>query len=214
MRIIGLFLIGLLVGSCSADPFSAKVMKGVETDTFDIKAWEDQAYHPSNTAFVSHKVELGGMILQVRHTPEGIVILAEEQPLGGPPGSSPSRVERENAPWFAITFQGAVDPKVLQTGNQLLAVGMTNRASPELFGGAPRMLPHLTAQCLHIWNTEEVKNMYVCAGNRSYAGRYPADERTFCREENPAGSVPSGSEGAEKTSFGGSLKSGERIDRE
>lgn len=198
MRIIGLFLILLMFGSCTNPIFPSKVMQGTETDSFDVQAWEDQVYHPSNTTFVPHKVELAGMILQVSHKPDGIVILAEEQPLGTPAASSPARVERENAPWFAITFQGAVDPKVLQTGNLLLAVGMTNRASPELFGGAPRMLPHLTAQCLHIWNTEEVKNMYVCSGDTTTAGRYPADERTFCLED------PKESDGAEKTSAGGS----------
>jgi hypothetical protein len=132
------------------------------------------------------------MILQVSHKADGIVILAEEQPLGSSPAASAARVERKNAPWFAITFQGPVDPKVLQTGNQLLAVGMTSRASPELFGGAPRMLPHLTAQCLHIWNTEEVKNMYLCTGDTTTAGRYQVDERTFCLEGQKAGSVPKG----------------------
>jgi hypothetical protein len=193
-----------MLGACTNPIFPSKVMKGAETDSFDVKAWEDQAYHPSNTTFVPHKVELAGVILQVSHKPDGIVILAEEQPLEAPPTSGSARGVRENAPWFAITFQGSVDPKVLQTGNQLLAVGMTKPASAELFGGAPRMLPHLTAQCLHIWNTEEVKNMYVCTGDTTYAGRYPADERTFCLEEPPAGSVLRGSDGAEKTSAGGS----------
>lgn len=198
MCIIRLFLIGLMVGSCTPPVFPPQVMQGAETESFDVKAWEDQAYHPSHApTFVPHKVELAGMILQVSHKAEGIVILAEEQPLGASPAASAARGERENAPWFAITFQGAVDPKVLQTGNQLLAVGMTNHASPELFGGAPRMLPHLTAQCLHIWNTEEVKNMYLCTGDTTTAGRYPADERTFCLEGQKAESVPKGSDGAE-----------------
>ncbi|WHZ26580.1 MAG: hypothetical protein OJF51_001375 [Nitrospira sp.] len=138
------------------------------------------------------------MILQVSHKPDGIVILAKEQPLDADPTSSSAPAERENAPWFAIIFQGPVEPKMLQTGNRLLAVGMTNRASAELFGGAPRMLPHLTARCLHIWNTEEVKNMYLCTSDTSSAGRYPADERTFCLED------PKGSDGEEKTSAGGS----------
>jgi len=204
MRIIGLFLIGLMFGSCTTNPFPFEVMKGVETDSFDIQAWEDQAYHPSNTAFVPHKVELAGVILQVSRKPDGIVILVKEQPLEAPPASSSARVEQENAPWFAVTFQGPVEPNVLQTGNRLLAVGMTNRASAELFGGAPRMLPHLMAQCLHIWNTEEVKDMYVCTGDTTYAGRYPVDERTFCREEHPAGSVPRSSDGEDKMSSGGS----------
>ena len=200
MRTIGLFLIGLMLGSCTNRIFPAQVMQGTETDSFDMQGWEDQAYRPSNTAFVPHKVELAGMILQVSHKPDSLVILAKEQPLDADPGSSSARVrvEQENAPWFAITFQGAVEPKMLQTGNRLVAVGMTNRASAELFGGAPRMLPHLTARCLHIWNTEEVKNMYLCTSDTTSAGRYPADERTFCLED------PMGSDGAEKPSAGGS----------
>ena len=204
MRIIGLFLIALMFESCTTNPFPSEVMKGAETDTFDVKAWEDQAYHPSNTAFVPHKVELAGVILQVSRKSDGIVILAEEQPLEAHPASSSARIEHENASWFAVTFQGSVEPRMLQTGNRLLAVGMTNRASAELFGGAPRMLPHLTAQCLHIWNSEEVKNMYVCTGDTTYAGRYPEDEQTFCLEEHPGGAVPMGRDGVEKTSSGGS----------
>lgn len=77
MRTIGLFLIGLMLGSCTNRIFPAQVMQGTETDSFDIQGWEDQAYRPSNTAFVPHKVELAGMILQVNHKPNGIVILAK-----------------------------------------------------------------------------------------------------------------------------------------
>lgn len=190
VRIIGLFLVDLMLGSCTYPIFPTRVMKDAETDSFDVKAWKDQAYHSSHKPFVPHKVELGGVILQVSHKPDGVVILAEEQPLDEHLVSSPIRLELENAPWFAITFQGAVEPRVLQTGNRLVVIGMMNRARPKLFEGAQRMLPHLTARCLHIWNTEEVKNMYVCTEDTTTAGRYPADECTFCLKENATGAVP------------------------
>jgi starvation-inducible outer membrane lipoprotein len=160
--------------------FPAAVMQDVETNTFDVKAWVEQAYHPSDTMFVPHKVKLGGMILQVIRHPEDVVILVKELPLKVAATSSSTSVKQDSRPWFAITFQGAVEPSMLQTGNRLIVVGTTNRASAELFGGAPRMLPHLMAQCLHIWNDEGMMETYACIGDTSYAGRLPPHEGTFC----------------------------------
>lgn len=73
-------------------------MKDVEANTFDAKAWEDQAYHPSSANFVPHKVELAGQIIKAIRKPHGVVILAEEQPLDTHPASSPMKTEQDGAP--------------------------------------------------------------------------------------------------------------------
>lgn len=184
MRIISLFAMCLWLGACTTTPlFPPEVMKDVEANSFDIRAWEKEAYHPSITPFVSHKVELAGEIIKVIRKPDSVVILAEERPLDAHLASNQTSVEQDGSPWFAITFKGSVEPRMLQAGNRLIAVGTTNRASAEMLGGSPRVLPHLIAQCLHIWNTEGVKNMHVYSAS-GLVGEYPPEERTSCIEEN------------------------------
>ena len=57
MRTLGLFVMGVLLAACTTTPmFPPEIMKDVEKDTFDFKAWQEQAYYPSSTKFVSHKV--------------------------------------------------------------------------------------------------------------------------------------------------------------
>ncbi|HWF62840.1 MAG TPA: Slp family lipoprotein [Nitrospira sp.] len=204
MRMIGLITMSLWLSACSTTPmFPPAVMKDVETSTFDVKAWEAQAYHPSSATFVSHKVELAGEIIRVIQKPNGVVILAEEQPLDTNPASNQMKTEQDVAPWFAITFKGSVEPSLLQVGNRLTVVGMTYRAGQEMLGGAPRMLPHLMAQCLHIWNSRESE-----MANFSYyggpMGHHPPEERTVCLEGGDAGSPPRGSQGDMKKAPGGS----------
>jgi starvation-inducible outer membrane lipoprotein len=181
--------------------FPPVIMKDVEANTFDVKAWEEQAYHPSGAKFVPHKVELAGQIIKVIQKPDGVVILAEEHPIGERPMSGSTNIEQEDAPWFAITFKGTVESRMFQAGNRLIAVGTTSQARAEMLGGAPRMLPHLRAQCLHVWNTEGVKNMY--AYFEDFVEAYSPEERTVCREDSAAGSMFSGSQGNVKKVSGG-----------
>ncbi len=203
MRIIGLIVISVWLGACSATPmFPSVVTKDVEANTFDAKAWEQEAYQPSHAAFVPHKVELAGEIIRVIQQSERLVILAEERPLDARLASRSTSDQQDGAPWFAITFQGAVEPRMLQTGNRLFVVGTTYRASPEMFGGAPRVLPHLRAQCLHIWDTEGVKNKYWISASGSV--QYPPEERTICLEDKPAGASSVERDDNEQKASGGS----------
>lgn len=204
MRLIGLIATGLWLTACTTPPmFPPAVMQDVEGDTFDAKAWMDRAYHSSKRTLAPHKVKLGGVILQVIRYPDGgVIILVNQEPFKTNSEPSATSLHQDFTPWFVITFQKAVDPEMLQTGNQIIAVGTTDEARAELFGGAPRVLPHLKAQCLHIWNIHSVNNMYLCTGENSYAAVYPPVERTFCLEENPAESVSSGKDGKKETVSG------------
>ena len=204
MRIIGLAAISVWLSACTTPPmFPPTIMKDVEANTFDVKAWENQAYSPSNENFVPHKVELAGEIIRVIQKPEGVVILAEERPLDAYLASSPTSIQQDGAPWFAITFNGSVKSSLLQPGNRLIVVGTTNRAGPEMLGGAPRVLPHLMAQCLHIWDTEGARNKYVFSVSGAMEP-YPPEERTFCLEGSNVDPSPRGSQGDVKKASGGS----------
>lgn len=187
MRIFGIMIISVWLSACTSTPmFPPETMKDVEANTFDIKAWEKEAYRPSSAKFVPHQVELAGEIIRVIRKPEGIVIVAEEQPIAAPPTSNQTTVGQDGPFWFAITFKGSVEPRMLQTGNRLIAVGTTRQARAEMLGGAPRVLPHLRAQCLHIWNIEGAKNKYYYS--EDFLEPYLTEERTYCRERRTAGS--------------------------
>ena len=196
MRIVGLFAIYVLLAACTTTPmFPPEIMKDVEKDTFDFKTWKEQAYHPSNAHFVPHKVELGGRIIKVVQKPEGVLILAEKQPVEKYPGYGPRSAEQESPLMYAILFNGFPESGMLQVGNRLAVVGATDKAGTEVIGWIPTTMPHLLAQCLHIWNTQGVKTVddFPYEGMMGY---YPPEERTFCVEENERGSLSASGTGS------------------
>lgn len=81
MRTTVLFIMCTLLIACTTPPlFPPEVMKDVATNTFALNAWKEQTSYPSNTPFVSHKVELEGQILKVIPKREGVVILVDGSP--------------------------------------------------------------------------------------------------------------------------------------
>lgn len=190
MRTLGLFAICVLLEACTTAPiFSPEIMKNVETNTFDVEAWRQQTYQPSSAGFVPHKVELGGEIVEVIRKREGVVLLVEKKPIENRPASGSKAADRGDSFWYAIAFNGSPEPSMLQRGNKLVVVGMTARPGTEMIGGAPRVLPHLQAQCLHIWNTRDSE-----PANFSYyggaMGHHPAEAQTFCLGEDNETSSP------------------------
>ena len=190
MRMIGLFAMCVLLEACTTAPiFPPEIMKNVETNTFDVEAWRKQTYQPSSANFVPHKVELGGEIIEVIRKPEGVVLLVEKQPIKNYTADGSKSAKRGDSFWYAITFNGAPEPSMLRRGNKLVVVGMTTRADTEMIGGAPRVLPHLTAQCLHIWNTRE-SEMADFSYYGGAMGHHPQEEETFCLGDDNEKSFP------------------------
>lgn len=191
MRPIGLFAMCVLLAACTTPPlFPPEITKDIETDTIAVNAWKAQTAYPSGATFISHKVELGGQITQVLRKSDGVVILAQEQPIDKYLGYGPTSLKREGALEFAIVFHGFPDADMLQIGNQLAVVGATDGSSPEMIGRMPRVVPHLVAQCLHIWKTEgfDTNNYY----EGSMGQHYPLENRTFCQEEGNGRTLSTG----------------------
>lgn len=191
MRPIGLIMMCGLLAACTTPPvFPPELTKDIETDTIAVKAWKDQVTYPSGANFTSHKVELGGQITEVLHKPDGVVILAEEQPIDKYLGYGPTSLRRKDAFEFAIVFHGFPDPDMLQVGNQLAVVGATGGSSPEMIDRTPRVVPHLVAQCLHIWKTEgfDTNNYY----EGSMGQHYPLENQTFCQEQGTGKTLSTG----------------------
>lgn len=176
MRIIGLLTMCVWLTACTTQPlFPPEVMKDVETETVAFKIWNNPMPDPSGEPFISHKVLLGGHITQVIRKPDGVVFLAEEQPVNKYLGYGPTKIRREGTLQFAVVLKGFPDVDMLQSGNQLAVVGTMESPSSEVVGGTPKVLPHLLAQCLDIWKTDGVETDFAPYES---AGYYPLEKRT------------------------------------
>ena len=191
MRLIGLFAMCLWLGACATPPlFPPEIMKDVESDILVLKTWKEQTSVLPGDHFVSHKVELGGQITQVIRKPDGVVILAEEYPNNKYLGYGPTSVRRKGSFEFAIVLHDSPDANMLEAGNQLAVVGATETSSSEMIDGKRRVLPHLRAQCLHIWKTDGFETDIVpWEGSMGY---YPLEKQTFCRKEGTVGTLSTG----------------------
>ncbi|MBX3332822.1 MAG: Slp family lipoprotein [Nitrospira sp.] len=180
MRFIVLLVMCLWLAACTTPPiFPPGMMKDVETDTFNFKAWKEEANHPTTDSMSPHHVELGGRILNVVRTLDGVIILAEEQAIEKYAGYCPECVKREYPSTFGIVFTGSLEPSMLEAGNEFAVIGTTDRPTTEMIDGIPQMLPHLIAQCLHIWKTQEAKMPDIAwEGNMGY---WPPEDGIFCR---------------------------------
>lgn len=190
MRMIGWFTMCVLLEACAVTPmFPPEIMTNLDMHSFTIQAWQEQTYRPSNAGFVPQKVELGGEIIDLILKTEGVVLLVEEQPIEKHPTYHSKSDARGDAFWYAVAFNGSPEPSMLQRGNKLVVVGMTDTGSTEMFGGAPSVVPHLQAQCLHIWNTRELKpaEFSYYGGPMGY---HPPEERTFCLANDSRKSLP------------------------
>lgn len=184
MRTIYFVAMCLWLNACTtATLFPLETKNNITTDPSVIKAWKQQASYTSGVNFGSTKVQLGGRITQVIPKPGGVVILAEEQPIDRFLGYGPTTGEREGAFKYAIVFPGFPDDDMLKAGNQLAVVGELDGSRPEGIGSTPKlMLPHLFAQCLHLWKTEGFESdNFPYEGSMGY---YPLEKRTFCRKED------------------------------
>jgi len=184
MRTIYLLAMCLWLNACTTTLlFPPESTKDLTNDTAVITAWKDQASYTSGVNSTSTKVQLGGRITEIIPKPGGVIILAEEQPMDRYLGYGPTSAERKEAFRFAIIFSGFPDDDMLKVGNPLAVVGEMAGPRPESNSSTPSVvLPHLLAQCLHIWKSEQIEtDMFPYEGTMGY---YPLESRTFCRKED------------------------------
>ncbi len=181
MRSVGGIVVFVLLAACTSHPlFPPEAMDGVNNDTVAIEAWKDQVSHPSAN-FASQKVEMEGTIIKVVPKPEGAIILIDGYPIGENRLFHPKSHAGEGMLRFATVFNGTVDLGMLQPGNRVVVIGITDKPGSESIGWMPRPLPHLRAQCLHIWKIDKNELHRFPYGDMSRATQ---EERTFCRKEN------------------------------
>lgn len=192
MRTIYLLAMCLWLNACTAtSPFPQEVAEETSTDTSAIKAWKEQAGYASGTSFISRKVQLGGRITQVIPKPGGVIIIAQEQPIDRHLGYGSTGAGREGAFKFAIVFSGFPDDEMLKVGNHLVVVGELDRSRPEAIGSMPLIpLPHLLAQCLHIWKMERFGTDALAYEDTNSQ----LEGQTFCRKEGNGKNLSTGND--------------------
>lgn len=189
MRLIGLPVMCLFLAGCAITPiFPPEVMKDVEQNSSAVKTWKEQSDR-SSANVVPHKVILAGQIMRVLTKSEGVVLLVMEEPVEKYRGHDFTRVQQKDTFLYEISFRGFPDPGMLQRGNKLVVVGTTDGTSQETLGPGVKVLPHLSAQCLHLWQIDELEANRFPYGDTP--GYFPP-ESTYC-DENRAISLATGS---------------------
>ncbi len=167
-----LVVLGSLVLSACAPyrVFPPEVTKGVDQD-FDFSAWR-----LTPNAKTDRKIQLGGRIIQADTKDGTVSIVAAQMPIVEHPAYGPKDTGKRSGE-FAITYQGKIEPNLLQTGNRLIVVGTTQTTKVIVVDDIPRSLATVMAQCLHIWNTggREIADF------PSYGAGYETlEEQTVC----------------------------------
>jgi starvation-inducible outer membrane lipoprotein len=100
----------------------------------------------------SKKVQLGGRIVQLQVSGGTVTLLVGQLPIVDYQAYGP-KDNRKNNGDFAIIFQGQVEKSDLQTGNRVMAAGVTRPWKVVTVNDLTRSYPIVEAQCLYFWNT-------------------------------------------------------------
>ena len=163
-------LLCLIAGCGPTRIFSADVLQGVDR-SFDFAKWR-----ANPNADKGRKVELGGRIISGEPSESGTLLLVMQLPIVSRPVYGPVESKRRTGE-FVVFFPGRLEDPVMTAGNRLIVVGTTDGAREVNVEGERRTTPYITAQCVHIWQTQgrEIAD-FPDVG----AGYYPLDEDTFC----------------------------------
>lgn len=159
-----------LVSACSPSVFPYKALDGVNQD-FDFAGWQLlQEPHPQQ------KVQLGGRIVQAEIKDDMVTITATQLSIPKNPTHEPE--EDKSSGEFLIQYSAVIDPLVLRSGNKLIVVGETGSPGQIEVEKKVRLLPRITALCIHFWNTDG--NGIVLRGSSSAGTKFLA-ELTYCK---------------------------------
>ena len=158
------------VSACSPSVFPYKALDGVNQD-FDFAGWQLlQEPHPQQ------KVQLGGRIVQAEMKDDMVTITATQLSIPKNPTHEPE--EDKSSGEFLIQYSAVIDPLVLRSGNKLIVVGEPGSPGQIEIEKKVRLLPRITALCIHFWNTDG--NGIVLRGSSSAGTKFLA-ELTYCK---------------------------------
>jgi starvation-inducible outer membrane lipoprotein len=160
----------IAIPACSEPLFPTKALTGLNPKTqMSIFSPEADVY------FKGDVTQVGGRVLSVSQTNEGIVITAQELPikdLTSPPNDSvkPMGV-------FVFLYQDTIDPQGIQRGNKFVMVGDVEGTQIVSVETIRRPVPYLIARCLHVWKT----STYAISDFPNLPAGYSAlEQETYC----------------------------------
>lgn len=125
--------------------------------------------------FKGHLARVGGRIVGIDETAEGVLITAMELPLTQ--GATRVAETAKSEGWFVFLYRGGVDRKGLQQGNKFIMVGLVEGNQRITINGIQRTAPYLIARCWHVWKTGRYAvNDYPNLTD----GYYPLEQQTYC----------------------------------
>lgn len=105
----------------------------------------------AETYLKNHLVQVGGRVIAVDKTEEGILISVEALPL-----TASATMVMESAPSagrFVLRYTDRIDPTALQPGNKLMVVGLLNGTRNVAINETGKPVPLVIARCVHVWET-------------------------------------------------------------
>ena len=159
-----------LLSACSPSVFPYKALDGVNHD-FDLLGWQLlQGQSPQQ------KVQLGGRIVQAEMKEDMVTITATQLSIPKDPTQEPEEANSNGE--FLIQYSAVIDPLVLRSGNKLIVVGETGRPGQIEAEKNVRLLPRITALCIHFWNTD---GKGIVLRGSSSSGTKLLEELTYCK---------------------------------
>jgi starvation-inducible outer membrane lipoprotein len=138
----------MVLNACATQGvFPLKVMNGVDSN-FDFARW-----HKMPNEVEGKKVQLGGRIVQSQASGEIVTIVVAQLPIVDHPAYGPKDNGKNNGE-FVITYQGPIETSILQPGNRVMVVGVTQPSKVVTVDDLTRSFPIVAAQCLHVWTTQ------------------------------------------------------------
>lgn len=131
--------------------------------------------------YTGRAVTLGGKIVGVEETDQGLLILVKNLPIVEHPAYGPVEIEGVRGEQFAVLYRGRVDPEGLWYGNKVLVVAVAQGNRDVLTpSGVIRSRPFVLARCMHVWKTGEYGSYEISEFPHTTDGYYSLPQETYC----------------------------------
>jgi starvation-inducible outer membrane lipoprotein len=142
--------------------------------------------HPAD--YQGQSLRMAGRMVGIEKQEHGSLIMAEFMLFPKNPNLRPETPKTEKGYThgekrrrFVVLYSEPIDPQFLWNGNEFMVFGKyTGTEDYVNLVGASRPVPHIQAQCLHIWKTGSADLQEFTDQPALGFPYYPPMERTFC----------------------------------
>lgn len=154
----------------------------------ELGEYESLVEHP--TDHKGQRLRMAGRMVGIEKQERGSLIISELMLFPKNPNLRPEspKADNEYTPGtrrqrFLVRYSESIDPEFLWNGNEFLVFGQyTGTKEFVNLVGSSRPVPHIEAQCLHVWKTGSA-DLQEFTDQPGFGFPYfPPMERTFCLE--------------------------------